>query len=160
MRTIILAACAISALVAGCSSVPTRSASTAQDVAAILAFNQRYVKSINDGDITTLSGFTTEEHVMMPPGRPPTVGKAANDAANSRAVAQFRFAESWAPVETEVAGDWAWQRGTFRVLATPKAGGETRTMTGNYLHIYRRQPDGSWRMVRDMFNTETAPATN
>jgi ketosteroid isomerase-like protein len=39
------------------------------------------------------------------------------------------------------------------VAAAPKAGGTARTTSGSFLRIYRRQPDGSWRMTRDMFNT-------
>ena len=33
------------------------------------------------------------------------------------------------------------------------AGGAARTSGGAFLRIYRRQPDGSWRMTRDMFNS-------
>jgi|GEM_PF-1360579 len=155
-----IATCALAAFLSSCTHSPSRPTPQTEDVAAILAFNQRYVKAINDGDFATLSSLTTEEHVMLPPNRAPVVGKAANDAANLRATGQFRIAETWSAVETEVAGDWAWQRGTFEVIASPKAGGEGRTMIGNYLHIYRRQPDGSWRMVRDMFNTVPAPEGN
>ena len=43
------------------------------------------------------------------------------------------------------------------VESTPKAGGEKRRSTGNFLRIYRRQPDGSWRMTRDMFNSDRPP---
>jgi ketosteroid isomerase-like protein len=46
----------------------------------------------------------------------------------------------------------AYQRGTFTVAATVKTGGPTHTTHGNFLRIYRRQADGSWRMTRDMFS--------
>ncbi len=82
------------------------------------------------------------------------MGKAANDAANGRNFEHTRFEEHWYPLETVVGGDWAYERGTFTVDATPKAGGETRKMRGNYLRIYRRQADGHWKMIRDMFNSD------
>ena len=62
---------------------------------------------------------------MITPGRPPLVGKAANDAANGRVFKQFDIDETWTPVETVVSGDLAYQRGTYTVAATPKAGGNT-----------------------------------
>ncbi len=128
-----------------------------QDLAAIGEFNKKYLQAINDGDIATLSSLTTEDHIMITPGRAPIVGKAANDAANGRAFQQFKIDETWTPVETVVSGDLAYQRGTYTVAATPKAGGNTTRTSGHFLRIYRRQPDGQWRMTRDTFNSEQPP---
>jgi ketosteroid isomerase-like protein len=153
------AALAVAVVVLGCATTThARQPSRAADEAAIAEFNQRYLKAINDGDIGLLSSLTTEGHIMIAPGRPPLVGKAANDAANGRVFQQFKIDEAWAPLETVIAGDWAYQRGTFTVAATPKAGGSTRTTRGNFLRIYRRQPDQSWRMIRDMFNSDAPTA--
>jgi ketosteroid isomerase-like protein len=128
-----------------------------EDLAAIEAFNQAYLKAINDEDIAALSALTTDGHIMLMPGRAPLVGKAANDEANGRAFEQFDFEETWTPVETVVSGDWGHQRGTFTTIIIPKDGSERREVSGNFLRIYQRQPDGEWRMIRDMFNSG-APA--
>ena len=131
---------------------------TTADLAAITAFNARYLKAINDGDITTLSSLTNEDHMMISPNRPAVSGKAANDAANGRTFQSSKIDESWMPLETVIEGDLAYQRGTFTVIATPKSGGPTRTTHGNFLRIYRRQADGSWWMTRDMFSSDEPPA--
>ena len=160
--SLVVAAMGVAALLTSCSTpaVKDTARSTAADEAAIADFNRRYLGAINEGDIATLSSLTTDGHIMLAPGRPPLVGKAANDAANGRVAQMFKIDEHWTPVETVVSGDLAYQRGTFTVAATPKAGGETRNTSGNFLRIYRRQPDGSWRMVRDMFNSDKAPGGN
>lgn len=124
-----------------------------EDLAAIAEFNRRYLQAINDEDIATLSSLTTEDHIMISSGRAPLVGKAANDEANGRVFKQFDIDETWTPVETVVSGDLAYQRGTFTVAATPRAGGNTTKTSGNFLRIYKRMPNGDWRMVRDMFNS-------
>ncbi len=98
--------------------------------------------------------------MMISPNRLPVTGKAANDAANGRTFQRSRIDETWVPVETVIDGDLAYQRGTFTVIASPKAGGAARTTHGNFLRIYRRQPDGSWWMTRDMFSSDQPPATN
>jgi ketosteroid isomerase-like protein len=139
-------------------AVTTTSASYAADVAAISAFNVQYLRAINAGDINALSALTDEDHIAIIPGRPPLVGKAANVAANGRAYQQFNIAENWTPVETVIDGNLAYQRGTFTVAATPKSGGTAHPVGGTFLRIYRRQPDGSWIMTRDMFNTEQPAA--
>ena len=125
----------------------------AEDLAAIAEFNRKYLKALNDEDIDTLASLTTEDHILISSGRAPTVGKAANDAANARVFKQFDIVETWTPLETVVDGNLAYQRGTFTVEATPRAGGATTKTSGNFLRIYRRQPNGEWRMTRDMFNS-------
>jgi ketosteroid isomerase-like protein len=148
----------IVALVASCATAPGRD-SHASDLAAITDFNQKYLKAINDGDIAAMSSLTDTDHVMIPPNRVPILGQEANDAANGLAFQQFKIDEAWTPLETVVSGDLAYQRGVFTVAATPKSGGATRTIHGNFLRIYKRQRDGSWRMTRDMFSSDQpAPA--
>ena len=66
-----------------------------EDLAAITAFNARYLGAINDEDIATLSSLTDEGHIMITPGRPPLIGKAANDAANGRAFQTVNIVETW-----------------------------------------------------------------
>jgi ketosteroid isomerase-like protein len=133
---------------------PTASASYAADLAAISAFNVRYLKAINDGDITALSALTDDDHIALPPGAAPLLGKAANVAVNGRIYQQSTIEEHWTPVETVIDGNLAYQRGSFTAVGTPKvAGGTVRAIKGSFLRIYRRQPDGSWVMTRDMFNS-------
>jgi ketosteroid isomerase-like protein len=123
------------------------------DEAAIAEFNRRYLKAINDGDIDTLASLTTDGHMMISSGGPPLTGKQALVAAMTRAFQTTDFDESWAPEETVVSGDLAYQRGTFVVVAKPKAGGAESRVTGNFLRIYRKV-DGAWFMVRDSFNSQ------
>ena len=148
-RTALIAMTGIAAVLAACSSAPA-TPDAAADLAAITAFNARYLKSINDGDIATLSSLTDEDHMMVLAGRPPVSGKAANDAANGRTFEQFGIDETWTVIETVIDRNLAYQRGTYTVAATPKAGGATRNSRGQFVRIYQRQRDGSWRMTRDV----------
>jgi len=69
----ILTIAGIAMLAAGCGQ-PQRP-SYDEDIAAITAFNARYVGAINDGDIATLHSHTTDGHIMLMPGREPLLGK-------------------------------------------------------------------------------------
>jgi len=147
--------CAIVVLLAAVITAPLAERASAQtaDEAAIAEFNRKYLKAINDADIDSLASLTTDGHMMIMSGGPPLTGKKALVDAMTRAFQTTDFDESWAPEETVVSGDLAYQRGTFVVVAKPKAGGaETRT-TGNFLRIYRKI-DGAWFMVRDSFNSQ------
>ena len=155
-RTIGLAALVL--LVTGCGQ-PQRP-SYEEDLAAITEFNARYLGAINDEDIATLSSLTTEGHVILIPNREPIVGKAANDAANGGAFERFTFDETWTPVETVIDGDLGFQRGTFTTIAMPRGDGQRLEVSGSFMRIYQRQPNGEWRMTRDMFNSSTPLARN
>jgi ketosteroid isomerase-like protein len=138
---------------AECASAQTKS--TAGDEAAIGEFNRLYLQAINDGDIDTLAKLTTEGHMMISSGGPPLVGKKALVDAMTRAFTTTNFEETWTHEETVVSGDLAYQRGTFVVIAKPKAGGAETRLAGNFLRIYRKI-DGAWLMVRDSFNSQQA----
>src|SRR5882672_7954887 len=149
--TIALASLALIGSLAACDNARPLQPTYEEDLAAITAFNKRYLGSINDEDIKTLSSLTTDGHVMLMPGREPLVGKTANDEANGRAFEQFDFAEEWHPIETVISGDLGFPRGTYTTTATPRAGGDARSISGNFLRIYQRQSNGEWRMTRDTF---------
>lgn len=140
-------------LAAGCRVAPEPT--FADELAQITAFNERYLSSINEEDIAALSNLTTDGHVMLPPNSEPVVGKAANDAMNGGAFERYDFSETWSPSETVIDGNLAFQRGTFTTIATPKAEGDRLEISGSFLRIYQRQPNGEWRMTRDMFNSST-----
>ena len=142
-------------LLAAVLAAPFADSASAQtaDEAAITEFNRLYLKAINDGDIDTLARLTTEGHMMIASGGPPLVGKKALVDAMTRAFETTDIDETWAPEETVVSGDLAYQRGTFVVVAKPKNGGAETRLAGNFLRIYRKI-GGAWFMVRDSFNSQ------
>ena len=52
-----------------------------------------------------------------------------------------------------MAGDWAYIRGTYKATLQPKQGGEPVLIDGKYMSILAKQPDGSWKLHRDAFNS-------
>ena len=152
--TLFSAVLGVALLAGGCAGP-----SFEEDLRAITAFNEQYLKSINEEDITALSSLTTDGHVMLPPNGEPIVGKAANDALNGSAFERYDFSETWSPAETVIDGNLGFQRGTFTVRAIPKGDGDPLEISGNFLRIYQRQPNGDWRMTRDMFNS-SLPSAN
>lgn len=147
-----LSAAGASLFLSACMSVGQDDDAAA--LAAIAEFNRQYLQAINEGDIDLLASLTTEDHMMISSGGEPLAGKEALVNAMTGAFERFDFDETWTPEETVVSGDLAYQRGTFVVVATPKGGGEASRTEGNFLRIYRRQPDGAWLMVRDSFNSD------
>lgn len=66
--------------------------------------------------------------------------------------AAFAVQVEYSSQEIVVFGDWAFDRGTERYTLTPKAGGAPIQKSGNYLYLYQRQADGSWKQSRVIWN--------
>ena len=57
---------------------------------------------------------------------------------------------TWEPelADVSAAGDMGWTVGHYRAELR-RAGQEPKVQTGRYLTVWRRQPDGSWKVVVD-----------
>ena len=63
-----------------------------------------------------------------------------------------------APLEIRVAGDWAYECGNITEIVTPKSG-KPMEKSLKYLVTLKRQPDGSWKVYRDMDNSNLKEPT-
>jgi uncharacterized protein (TIGR02246 family) len=126
---------------------------SAADKSAIEATNQAFLTAARAGDWAGVAALYTEDAALMPPNALAVEGRTAIQA----------FFSTWPPVtafdlqtvEIDGRGDLAYVRGTYTMTITPP-GGDPITDSGKFLEIHRRQPDGSWPLYRDMFNSDLA----
>ena len=142
-------------LLAGCSS--QEEANLEADIAAINDIWSQYSSSVNAGDLDQWISLWTEDGVQMPPNESPVVGKDQIRVGMKGALDQFTFDIDITNAEVGVAGSWAFSRGTFTRTDTPKEGGQPVFFDGKYMSILERQADGSWKIHRDIFNSNVAP---
>jgi uncharacterized protein (TIGR02246 family) len=139
---------------AGCAS--QKAPDQASATAAINAIWKEYSASLNAGDIDRWVALWTEDGVQMPPDEPAVVGKERIRARNQAVADRFTFDIGITNEEVRTTGDWAFSRGTYKASLTPKAGGKQIPIDGKYMTILARQPDGSWKIHRDIFNSNGA----
>ena len=142
-------------LLAGCSSHDKPNPEA--DTAAIIDFMNQYRSSQIAGDIEQFMSLWTEEGMLMPPNGPPVIGKDQIRVGTKGYFDQFTFDMDGTEAEVEVAGGWAFTRGTYTLTLTPKDGGQSVFIDGKFINILERQPDGSWKMHRSIFNSNIAP---
>ena len=105
------------------------------------------------GDADAWLALWDEGGVQMPPGMPArgldvlTVGVPKAFAAMPASAMEIL------PVETVVMGDWAFSRGAYTADLT--SGGNAVHMDGKFMTIFRQQNDGSWKIYRDIFNSNS-----
>jgi ketosteroid isomerase-like protein len=110
-------------------------------------------------DVPKLEALWTEDIVTMAPSGPAVVGRAANnkkleDAAEKlRATEILAFDEQWQ--EVRIQGDWAYEWGTMSGRMHPFAGGKETDYKLNVMRVLNRQPDGTWKIARSIYNDAT-----
>jgi uncharacterized protein (TIGR02246 family) len=131
-------------------------ASSSGDVKAIDDLQKQVDDAIATGDTERYVGLITDDAVLMPPSGPPVVGRQAIRSWSEAIAKRFRITK-YLPVNDElvIAGDWAFRRATFSWTVTPTAGGDSIQDSGKFIILYKRQSDGSWRVARDIWNSNT-----
>lgn len=130
---------------------------TEADIEAINNFRDELVAAHNRNDAAGVADLFTADAVLMSPNQPAQVGKQAIESLYQGAFDQNTAELTLASDQTEVTGDWAFDRGTYAVTLTPKAGGEAVQDNGKYLVLLQRQADGSWRLTHDISNSDNPP---
>jgi uncharacterized protein (TIGR02246 family) len=129
-----------------------------QDAAAIDQIRADYVAAFKAADASGIADLYTEDATVMPGNQPTVSGRSGIVKYNEEFFSQFTPDNIELTVEeTRVMGDWALDRGTYDVTATPKTGAETINEHGRYLVLLQRQTDGSWKVARDIDNTDSPP---
>ncbi len=162
-QRILLAALAFMA--AACS--PTQQsgiapAPSAQDTAAVRsaieAANAKFVDAFKRGDKAGLMANYADDAVIMMPNEVAWRGKAELDKGFTSVLKQMSFKEGGAKTEdVMLAGDLAVETGTSAWTFQPKSGAEVREK-GKYLTVWKRQADGSWKIIRDINNSDLPAA--
>ncbi|HEV8453626.1 MAG TPA: nuclear transport factor 2 family protein [Gemmatimonadales bacterium] len=121
--------------------------------AAVNEIWKEYSASLNAGDLDRWLALWTEDGVQMPPDEPVVVGKERIRARNRAVLDRFAFDIGITNQEVRTAGDLAVARGTYTATLTPKQGGGGIPIDGKFMTILVRQPDGGWKIHRDIFNS-------
>lgn len=119
-----------------------------------------HVAALNDGDANAWADCFDADAVQMPPNQPPNVGTERIREWTKGFLGAFRAEFSIVPHDVELAGpEWAFERGSYEIGLTPKAGGDPLRDSGKYLTIYRRAPGHQWLMAHDIWNSDIQPAS-
>ncbi len=130
------------------------------DVAAIKEVLNQYAIGCSSGDLELWMSLWADDGVQMPPDARANVGKEQIRRATEPEFDALEMQLEILSVEdARVMGDFGFTRCVYRLEISPKAGGETVVAMpdAKALTLYGRQPDGSWKIIYDCFNSSIAP---
>ena len=122
----------------------------------IRAADSAFAAAASAHDLDGSVGSLTADAIMFPPDQPPLVGRAAIRAYMRESFATPGFSVSWTTdtVVVSASGDMAYSFGRSRYTFPGRSGapGAVDTAHGKGVSIWRRDPDGQWRTVADIWN--------
>jgi uncharacterized protein (TIGR02246 family) len=121
------------------------------------AIHAQYTASLRAGDADAWAALWTEDGIQMPPDAPAVSGRAQIRETVRGLLAEFRVEMQIQTAEVRGAGDWGFARGTYTATLTPKRGGAAIPVEGKFMTILAHQADGSWKIYRDIFNSNVPP---
>jgi ketosteroid isomerase-like protein len=141
------------ALVAGCNSAPPP-VDTAAAVQAVKDADAAALKAAQALDANGTVSYYSDDAMVMPPNAPAITDRASAQKAWAAMLVPGAKV-SWATnrVESAASGDIVYEQGTYSVTM-PGPDGKWVNDTGKYLGVWKKQADGSWKEVEDMWNSD------
>ena len=163
------------ALAAACTTKDTRKADTAAPAAATLAGapatdaaavrqaidsnNARFDAAVLKGDTAALAGFYVDDAMFMSPNEPAAKGhnaiaKSFAGMGSAMKITAFKLQAQ----DVIVAGDYAIETGAYDFSATVPKVTKPAHDAGKYVVVWKKQADGSYKIVRDIYNSDLPSA--
>ena len=153
-RCVALAGATLFALMAaGCNQTANTHDADVQAIKDVEAqWNQDYVAR----DLDKLVGHYADDAVLMSPGGPASVGKDAIRSVLKPMVSDpamtLKFQAS--KVDTSSSGDMGY---TYTLTMTDPQSKQLINDHGNYVTVYKKGADGSWKAVSDIASSAVPP---
>lgn len=161
-RVAVFVACCLTILTLSCAREQQPAPDTrATDEAAIRAADMAWSKVAAAKQVDAMLAYYADDATLLAPNAPMASDKQSIRKMMTGLFATPGFSLSWQVTKVEVArsGDIGYSLGTYQMgMNDPK--GNPVTDRGKYATVWRKQPDGNWKAIVDMFNTDLprAPA--
>jgi uncharacterized protein (TIGR02246 family) len=125
----------------------------------MLAADSLFAVGTNTGDVDQVAATYAEDAVLLPPGAPPVKGRTAIREFWNGFLQPYTVVLTLGTDQIEGRGDLAYVVGHYHMVTTPKAKGTPAQAPedGKFLEVFKRQADGRWRYVVDMYSSNAAP---
>jgi uncharacterized protein (TIGR02246 family) len=131
----------------------TATSDTRADETDLRKLDDEWSKAVGAKDLEKTISYYTDDALMMPPNIPTLTGKDSIRMLWKSLLEAPGFAGGWKTTKVEVSGNLAFVTGTYQITETDDSG-KPMTDKGNYIKNWKKQTDGSWKCVADMFSSD------
>jgi ketosteroid isomerase-like protein len=121
----------------------------------LLKLEGEYSKASEKDAAAAFASFAAADVRLMREGNLPVTDKASAE----KALAAVPGALTWEPskVEASHSGDLGYSYGTYELKRAGVDDKAAQPERGNYVHIWKKKPDGKWRVVLDLLKPFPPP---
>ena len=145
----------------GCDSTSPQPASTkAADEAAVRQTDDNWSKAAQSKKVDDWMAFYADDAIVLPPNEKKVDNKEGIRKEIGTLLAAPGLSIHWAPINVEVArsGDLAYTQGSYE-LTSNDAHGKPTTDRGKTVEIWKKQSDGNWKCIVDMWSSDLPAPT-
>ncbi len=141
-------------LLASACSQQTPVDTRAADESAIRSLDAQWSKAAGANDLEGTVSYYTDDASLLPPNAPIATGKQAIRAVWASLLGPD-VSVSWqvSKIEVSRSGDLAYVMGVY-VLTMKDPQGKPVTDHGKLVEVWKKQTDGQWKTVTDIFNSD------
>lgn len=122
--------------------------------AAIAAIDKKFMEDVNRGDAAAGAAAYTDDAILMPPNHPPLEGKPAIEKYLAEIGSQLQASNFQLSIlEVDVQGDTTIVCGTYSNSFMVPGSDAPMEDRGKTMNVWKRQADGSWKLHRDIWNS-------
>lgn len=110
-------------------------------------------------DLDKTVSYYADDAIVLPPNAPVATTKEAIKSVWKGMITNPGFAGGWTATRVEVAqsGDLAYLSGTYDFTLNDAKGKPVKDR-GKYVEVWKKQGDGKWKTVADIWNSDPPPA--
>ena len=139
------------------AAAPQASTSQASTLADLAKICEAWVQYLHTKQLEPIVKFYAPDAVFLQPSGERITGAAVLRSLFQNLMAIFDSGLTLHSRNLEASGDLAYDSGDFDETLTTIATGAKINAKGSYIIIFKRQPNGSWQIVQQVF-TGTPPA--
>jgi ketosteroid isomerase-like protein len=145
-------------VIAAVACQPPKSAELSeQDITALKGISGKWTKAQVASDWSAMESLFADNVALFPANMAPVQGKEAVMTFLKGFPKLSAFTAT--PAEVGGSGDVSYDRGTYSFTTAAAPNAPSMTETGIYLAISKRQADGTWKVMRDIWHSDSpAPA--
>jgi len=124
---------------------------------AIEQANASFAQAVKQSDTIAMVANYADDAVMMMEGTPAWHGRSEIAKHIIAAFKPMKGADvKLTTSQVDIGGDYAIETGTYETTVSPP-GGKPMTEKGKYVTVWKKQADGSWKIYRDVGNSDAPP---
>lgn len=118
---------------------------------AIARLRTEWTRDLHDKKLDQIAMLYASDAVFLPPNGERIIGRSSIRDLTKKAMDAFTSDLTFQSLNTEFSGDLAYDSGEYRETLTSATDGSTSHGQGNYLMVFKRQKDGAWVIVQQVW---------